>query len=130
MAKDLWINLPVKNLARSKEFFTKLGFTFGDGPGNTPTSAPLMISSKTVVMLFEEPVFKSFVKQEITDTSKSCEVLFSFDAASKDEVDQLAKKVVEAGGKTNHTPYAMEGNMYGCLFTDPDGHKWNILHMK
>jgi predicted lactoylglutathione lyase len=130
MAKDLWINLPVKSLARSKEFFKKLGFTFSDGLGNTPTSAPLMIGNKSVIMLFEEAVFKSFVKQEITDTSKSCEVLFSFDAGSKEEVDELAKKVVEAGGKTNHTPYTMESNMYGCVFTDPDGHKWNIMHMK
>jgi predicted lactoylglutathione lyase len=130
MANEFWLSLPVKDINRSKEFFTKMGFKIGGGPGNTPTSAPLSMGSKNVtVMLFEEPVFKGFVNQEVTDTSKSCEVLLSFDAASKEEVDELAQKAVDAGGKTNHKPYPMQGSMYGCVFNDIDGHRWNILHM-
>ena len=130
MTKDFWLSLPVKDINKSKAFFTAMGFSFNPGPGNTDTSAPLVIGNKnTVVMLFEEPTFKGFVNQEITDTAKSCEVLLSFDAESKEEVDILAAKAVAAGGKTNHKPYAMQGMMYGCVFSDPDGHRWNILHM-
>ena len=131
MAKEFWLNLPVKDIKRSREFFSKLGFKFSEGPGNTPTSAPLLVGNKNVmVMLFEEPTFKGFVNQEVADTNRYCEVLLSFDASSKEEVDEMAKKALEAGGKTNHKPYKMEGPMYGCVFTDPDGHKWNVLHMK
>ena len=81
-------------------------------------------------MLFEEAAFKGFVNQEIADTKLFCEVLFSFDASTKEEVDEMARKAVEAGGKTNHQPYDMNGPMYGCVFSDLDGHKWNVLYMK
>lgn len=60
----------------------------------------------------------------------SCEVLLSFDADGKQEVDDIAKKAVEAGGLSRHKPHAMEGPMYGCVFSDPDGHKWNVLYIK
>lgn len=131
MAKEFWLNLPVKDINRSKEFFTKLGFKFNEGPGNTPTSAPLVMGNKgVIVMLFEEPTFRGFVNQDITDTQTSCEVLLSFDAANKEEVDEVAQKVVDAGGKTSHKPYDMNGPMYGCVFSDLDGHKWNVMHYR
>jgi predicted lactoylglutathione lyase len=129
MAKDFWLSLPVKDIKRSKAFFTALGLKFSSGPGNTDQSAPLVISDKgVVVMLFEEPVFKGFVNTEISDT-KRCEVLLSFDAASKEEVDAIAAKAVAAGGSSTHKPYEMQGYMYGCVFSDLDGHRWNVLYM-
>jgi len=56
-------------------------------------------------------------------------VLLSFDAASKEEVDELAAKAIAAGGTSSHKPYEMQGYMYGCVFSDLDGHRWNVLHM-
>jgi predicted lactoylglutathione lyase len=130
MANEFWLSLPVKDIKKSKQFFTALGFKFSPGPGNTDTSAPLVIGTKNVVvMLFEEPSFKGFVNQEITDTNKSCEVLLSFDAESKEEVDEMVKKVIQAGGSSTHKAKEMTGSMYGCVFRDLDGHRWNILHM-
>jgi predicted lactoylglutathione lyase len=130
MAKEFWLSLPVKDLKKSKAFFTALGFPFPPGPGNTENSAPLVLGSKNVmVMLCSEPTFKGYVNQEITDTQKSCEVLLSFDAESKEEVDELIRKVIAAGGTSNHVPKPMTGFMYGCVFRDLDGHRWNILHM-
>jgi predicted lactoylglutathione lyase len=130
MVKEFWLNLPVKDISRSKEFFTALGFKFSTGQGATPVSAPLLIGSKNVmVMLFEEQTFKGIVNQEIGDAEKSCEVLFSFDASSKEEVDEMARKAVAAGGRTNHVPHEMKNHMYGCIFSDPDGHKWNVLYL-
>lgn len=131
MPQEFWVNLPVKDIERSKNFFIQLGFTFGSSPGNTPTSAPLLIGSKnTMVMLFEESTFKGFVKRDIMNTEKYCEVLLSFDVSTKEEVDEIALKVIDAGGSTEHHPYKMEGYMYGCVFSDPDGHKWNVLYVK
>lgn len=130
MAKEFWLNLPVKNISRSTEFFSALGFKFGNGPGVTPFSVPLLIGSKDVmVMLFEEPTFKAFVNQEIANTDKACEVLLSFGVSSKEEVDEMARRAVAAGGKTAHVPHEMQGMMYGCVFTDLDGHKWNVLYL-
>jgi predicted lactoylglutathione lyase len=131
MTKQFWINLPVKDVSVSKEFFGKLGFRFNSQFGNGPGSAAMQVGEKDViVMLFEEATFKGFVENcGLADTTKGVEVLLSIDAESKEEVDELAQKAVEAGGKSNHKPGEMDGWMYGCLFTDPDGHSWNVLYM-
>jgi predicted lactoylglutathione lyase len=130
MITDLWINLPVKNIIQSKAFFTQLGFTFNLQQGNSDNSACLLIGKKNaVVMLFDEPTFKGFINNNIALAAGGNEVLLSVGVESKDEVDALAKKAVEAGGSSNHSPTEMQGWMYGCVFTDLDGHKWNVLYM-
>ena len=80
-------------------------------------------------MLFDETAFKSFTNNEIADTKQATEVLLSIDAESKEEVDEMVMKAVNAGGKSNHKPSEMKGWMYGCVFTDLDGHQWNVLYM-
>jgi predicted lactoylglutathione lyase len=130
MIKKFWINLPVKDIKKSKEFFTKLGFSFNTKHGNTDHSLSLLVGEKSaVVMLFDERTFKGFTNIELANTKQSSEVLLSIDAESKEEVDEMAKKAIEAGGKSDHKPYEMQGWMYGCIFSDPDGHRWNVLHM-
>jgi uncharacterized protein len=130
MTKEFWVNLPVKNIRKSKDFFTQLGFSFNPGPGNTDDSACLVVGSKNVVvMLFEETTFKSFTNDEITDTKKNTEVLFSIDAENKDEVNEFALKVKKAGGTIYNEPGERNGWMYGCGFADLDGHRWSVLYM-
>jgi uncharacterized protein len=130
MIQELWINLPVKDIGKSKTFFTELGFSFNTKHGNTDHSASLLVGQKnTVVMLFDEPTFKSFTNSNVADAKKTTEVLLSIGVESKDEVDELAKKAVAAGGTSNHKPTTMQGWMYGCVFTDLDGHQWNVLYM-
>jgi predicted lactoylglutathione lyase len=82
-----------------------------------------------VVMLFEEMLFSSFSQNSITDTKSSSEVLISIDAESREEVDELAEKVKEAGGNVFAPPAESQGWMYGCGFADLDGHRWNVLFM-
>ncbi|MBS1565188.1 MAG: VOC family protein [Bacteroidetes bacterium] len=129
MAKDFWLSLPVKDIRKSREFFTRLGFQFNDQYKSDNSACLLVGEKKVVVMLFEEPAFKGFISRDICDTQQGTEVLLSFDAKSKEEVDQLVEKVIAAGGKSNHKPSEMTGWMYGCVFSDIDGHRWNILHM-
>ncbi len=129
MAKTFWLNLPVKDINKSKAFFSKLDFKF-NAQRNSPNSACLMLGDSNVVcMLFEEPTFKGFTNNEITNTQQSTEVLLSIDAQSKEEVDEMVLKVINAGGTSNHKPYEMSGFMYGCVFADLDGHRWNVLYM-
>jgi predicted lactoylglutathione lyase len=130
MTKEFWINLPVKDLERSKRFFTQLGFSLKATPGNNDNAACLLPGSGQVqVMLFEESVFKSFTGAEIADTGKSSEVLFSIDAENKMEVNEIADRVEKAGGLIFAQPAEKDGWMYGFGFKDPDGHRWNVLFM-
>lgn len=130
MTKEFWINLPVKDLKKSKEFFTKLGFSFNTQYGNSDESAALMIGSKnSIVMLFVEPSFKKFTGNEIVNTKQASEVLLSIDAESRAEVDEMALKAEAAGGIVFGKPGENQGWMYGCGFTDLDGHRWNVLYM-
>lgn len=128
MTKDMWINLPVKDVAKSREFFSKLGFSFNDKHGVDPTCM-LVGEKKVVVMLFSEEMFRSFTRTDLSDTGKSSEVLFSIDAESRLEVDELARKAKEAGGVVFAEPGDSQGWLYGCGFSDLDGHRWNVLYM-
>lgn len=129
MAKDFWLNLPVKDLHKSKEFFAQLGFSFVERLANSNEMAGLDMGDKNVVvMLFPEPAFRGFTNKEIVNTNQAAEVLLSIDAQSKEEVDEMVKKAVHAGGTVVNKPGGQDW-MYGCVFADLDGHKWNVLYM-
>jgi predicted lactoylglutathione lyase len=129
MTKQIWLNLPVKDVAKSKDFFWKIGFSFNE-QHDTPSSTCMVVGdSHFVVMLFEESLFTSFSQNKLTDTQSSSEVLISIDAESSSEVDELAKKVEEAGGTIFSPPAESQGWMYGFGFADLDGHRWNVLFM-
>jgi predicted lactoylglutathione lyase len=129
MTKELWINLPVENIDKSKEFYKGIGFTLNTSYNNDHSASFFVGSKKVVLMLFEYSAFKGFTNMPVTDTKQSTEVLFSIDAENKEEVDEMAAKAINAGGKSNHKPSEMNGWMYGCGFTDPDSHQWNVLYM-
>ena len=109
MTKQIWLNLPVKNVAKAKDFFWKIGFSFNE-QHDTPSSTCMVIGEGNfVVMLFEELLFKSFTQNELTDTQSGSEILISIDAESKEEVDALAEKVTEAGGTVFSPPAESQG---------------------
>lgn len=130
MTKELWMNLPVKDLKKSREFFTNIGFSFDERYSNNEEGACLVIGEKNVmVMLFMESAFKNFTVNKIPDSKQGTEVLFSFDAESREEVDEMAKKVVKAGGTIYAEAEDSDSWMYGFGFADLDGHRWNMLYM-
>ena len=127
MATKIFVNLPVKDLGRSLEFFTQLGFRFN--PQFTDEKAGCMIIGENIfAMLITEPFFKTFTKKEISDASRQTEVLIALDVQSRQEVDEMVKKAVMAGGSVYMEPQD-NGWMYGHSFADPDGHQWEILYM-
>jgi predicted lactoylglutathione lyase len=130
MTKELWINLPVKDVKKSREFFTKIGFTQNTHFPETEQMSSIFAGSKNIViMLCAEAVFQGFTQHKLPDTKQSSEVLFSFDAESREEVDELAEKVKAAGGNVFAQPGDNQGWMYGFAFADLDGHRWNALYM-
>jgi predicted lactoylglutathione lyase len=127
MARKIFVNLPISNLQRSVDFFTKLGFSFN--PKFTDEKATCMIvSEEAFVMLLTEPFFKGFTKNELCDTNKRTEVLIALSCDSRAEVDELVNKAVAAGGK-HAMPAQDHGFMYGWSFYDLDGHHWELVWM-
>jgi len=130
MIKEIWINLPVKDVSRSKNFFTQIGFALNPKYDNGDESACIMLGSKNIViMLFKESVFSNFTGNQVADSKAGNEVLLSFDAESREEVDEMARKAEAAGGQIFGKPAEIQGWMYGCGFVDLDGHRWNALYM-
>lgn len=126
-SRMLFVNLAVRDLKKSMEFFSKLGFEFN--PKFTDEKAACMIlSEQAFVMLLSEPFFKTFTKRELADTSRQTEGLFCLSCSSRAEVDDMVKKAIAAGGK-----HAMDvqdhGFMYGWSFYDLDGHHWEVMWM-
>ena len=129
MTKEYWINLPIKDLKRSKKFFTEIGFSFKT-ERETETMKALVVGKASMpIMFFEEKMFENVVQNPISDASKVTELMISFDAESKKEVDEMAEKVKNAGGNVFSEPQVIQGWMYGFAFSDLDGHRWNMLFM-
>jgi len=127
MSKNIFVNLPVRDLNKSMDFFSKLGFTFN--PQFTDDKAACMIIGENIyAMLLLEQFFKTFTKKEISDAKKNTEVLIAFDVDKKSKVDEMVRKAVDAGGSIYNEPQD-QGWMYGHSFADPDGHQWEVLYM-
>jgi uncharacterized protein len=129
MKTKIFVNLPVKDLNKTIEFFTKLGFKFN--PQFTDENATCMIigsEDNIFVMLLVEKFFKTFTKKEICDTSKNTEVIVAVSADSREKVDQMMSKAIESGGVESRDPQD-HGWMYGRSFEDIDGHLWEIIYM-
>jgi predicted lactoylglutathione lyase len=129
MTKELWLNLPVKDIGKTKEFFSKIGFKLKEKHESAEMVGFEIGEKKMTVLFIAEETFKSFAKIEISDTRAGSEVLISFDAESLKEVDETARKVSEAGGEVFSQPAEIQGWMYGFAFADLDGHRWNMLFM-
>lgn len=125
--KQIFINLPVKDLKRTMDFFDKLGFSFN--PVFTDENAACMIINENIyAMLLVEKFFKNFIPdKEICDTKKSAEALLALSAASRNDVDELIKKVVAAGG-SEYRQTQDYGWMYGRAFQDINGHIWEVFY--
>lgn len=128
MSTKIFVNLPVKNLKQSIEFFTQLGFQFN--PQFTDETATCMIVSEDIfIMLLTHEKFKTFTSKEICDATKSTEVLVCLSSESREKVDEMVRKAVAAGGTTYDEPQD-HGFMYGHGFQDLDGHIWEIIYME
>lgn len=125
MIKQIFVNLPVQELNRSVEFFEKLGFSF-DPKYTNESGSCLILGDNIFAMLLEKPFFQQFTKKEIADANRTTEVLLAVDVPTREQVDELVKKAVDAGGTTYMEPQD-HGWMYQHSFADLDGHQWEIF---
>jgi predicted lactoylglutathione lyase len=127
MATQIFVNLPVRDLQKSIDFFTKLDFKFNAQFTNEKATC-MIIGDDIFVMLLVQDFFKTFIKKEICDAAKSTEVILALSSDSKEKVDDLVDKALKAGGSVfNETQD--HGWMYTRSFQDPDGHLWEMTYM-
>ncbi len=127
MSRQIYVNLPVKELKRAVDFFTALGFSFN--PQFTDENATCMIVSDDIfVMLLVEPFFQTFTHKSVADAEATTEVLMCLSCDSRAEVDALVGKALAAGGSAPQ-PARDLGFMYQHGFEDPDHHLWELVYM-
>lgn len=128
MSKLIFINLPVKDLERSKAFYEAMGA--GNNPAFSDDTAACMVFSDTIhAMLLTHEKWRQFTSKPIVDAHANAQVLLCLSADSRDEVSRLVARASSAGGKADPTPVQDYGFMYGRSFEDPDGHIWEVMWM-
>ena len=127
MHEQIFVNLAVNDLPKSRAFFESLGFSFNPQFSNDQ-GACLVIGDNIFAMLLVKDFFKTFTSKPLADPRKSSEVLLCLACESRAEVDTLVAKAVAGGGTAPRTPQD-HGFMYGHGFEDLDGHIWELIHM-
>jgi predicted lactoylglutathione lyase len=125
MRDVVYINLPVADPAKSRDFFSRLGFRF-DAAFSNEEAAAMVVSPSVTVMLLSERFFETFTPGGIADTRSGKEMLVALGAESREEVDHMLKDAIQAGGSEFRAAQDM-GHMYGRSFEDLDGHLWEIV---
>ena len=127
MARKIFVNLPIRDMARSRAFFEGLGFGFNPQFSNDQ-GACMVISEDGYVMLLVHPFFQGFTSRRIADARETTEVLVCLSCDSRADVDELVRKAVAGGGRTTRDPQD-HGFMYSQAFEDLDGHIWELVWM-
>mgnify|MGYP001347540710 CR=1 FL=1 len=127
MFRQIFVNLPIKDMARSQAFFKSLGLNFNPQFTNEQ-GACLEVGENIFAMLLVEPFFQGFTKLPISDAKKATEVLIALSVDSRAQVDEVVAKAVAAGATTPNAPMD-HGFMYQHGFADLDGHQWEVFWM-
>lgn len=127
MAKQIFINLAVKDLQKSMDFYTALGFT--NNPQFSDDAGKCMVWSENIfVMLLTHDKFSSFATKPLADTKSNLAGLFSLSVYSVDEVNNIMTKGLKAGG-IEPSEFKDYGFMQQRTIEDLDGHTWEIFYM-
>jgi len=131
MSRMIFVNLPVKDLERSKAFYEAIGFR--NEPKFSNEAAAMMVLSDTIsVMLLTHPFYATFTRKPIADASSTSQVLLCISCESPAEVDRIVEAAAASGGKIDQSAKSEAesgGLMYGRDFEDPDGHQWEPMWM-
>lgn len=127
MHKQIFVNLPIADMAKSQAFFKALGYSFNPDFSNDK-GASLVLGENLFAMLLVHDFFRTFIDKPVADAKQSTEVLVCLACDSREQVDTLVAKALAAGGKAPRPPQD-HGFMYGHGFEDLDGHLWELVYM-
>jgi len=125
--RKIWANFGVRDLERTTGFYRHLGFKH-NGASDQLTSF-FFGEENFIIHFFLKDVLEPSMKGPITDAGAGNEIIFTLSADSREEVDDWAKEVEQAGGAIVSGPEAFGKGYYGFVFADPDGHKFNVFYM-
>ena len=125
--KKIWANLTVKDLNRTTDFYTQIGFK-PNGASEELTSFKIG-KDDFIIHFFLKPVLESNVKVKVADPKQGKEVVFTLSASSREEVDEWEQEVRNAGGTIISPAEEFGEGYYGFVFADPDGHTFNVFYM-
>ena len=128
MSKQIFINLPVRDLTRATAFYTAIGAT--KNPQFSDDTASCMVLSDTIfVMLLTHAKWATFTKKPIVDARRESEVMLALSAENASAVDKITDAAGANGGKADVNPKQDLGFMYGRSFEDVDGHIWECMFL-
>lgn len=123
--RSIYINLPVKNIEKTREFWTKLGFGFNEHFSDEKALCLVLNHGNIYAMLISHEYYSTFTNRPIADGSTT-QVLLAIDVSSRDKVDEIVRAALENGG-TRYLEATDEGWMYYDRFADLDGHQWEVM---
>lgn len=125
--KQIWANLAVEDLERTTKFYEALGFTSNNSMKSDELTSFSFGENNFIINFFLKHVLETNTKMSFSNLYTGNEIIFSLSAGSKNEVDEWVKTIEKAGGSIFASPYEIkEGYTFG--FSDPDGHKFNVLY--
>jgi predicted lactoylglutathione lyase len=127
MHKQIYVNLAVSSVEKSKAFFSQLGFTFEPKFSNEQ-AVSMVIGENIYAMLLAKDFFQTFTNKTLCNPKESTETLVCISCDSRAQVDELVAKARAAGGAVPRAPQD-HGFMYGHGFEDIDGHIWELVYM-
>ena len=123
---SIYVNLPVKDLAVTRTFWTSLGFQFNEQFSNDKAVCLVLNEGSMYAMLLTHEFFAGFTTRSVADGS-STQVILAVEVESREKVDAIVRAALANGG-TRYREAADHGWMYYDSFADPDGHQWEIMH--
>ena len=128
--KKMWANLGVSDLDRTTKFYNTLGFKPNGNNSVTKELTSFLVSDGDfVIHFFLKEVIETKMKVKMADLINGIEILFTLSAETKNQVDEWANEVENAGGKIISKPEEFGEGYYGFVFSDPDGHTFNVFYM-
>jgi len=126
MNKQIILNLPVKDLDKSKAFFSALGYGFDPQYASENSACVVIADGSIYAMLTAEALFKTFIDKPVAQAREANELVICLSCDSRAELEGLIARAAAAGGRIPH-PLEDHGFMVDQGFEDLDGHLWNLI---
>lgn len=123
---QIYVNLPVKDVQKTRAFWTKLGFSINEQFSDDKAVCVVMKEDHIYTMFLKEEFFQTFTNRPFAK-GDTTQVLLAIGADSREEVDQIVKTALENGG-SKYSETMDYGWMYQSAFADIDGHQWEVMH--
>ncbi|AYN02015.1 VOC family protein [Chryseobacterium sp. 3008163] len=122
---QIYVNLPVKDVQKTREFWTKLGFSINEQFSDEKAICVIMKADHIYTMFLTEEFFQTFTDRPVAK-GETTQTLIAIGVKSREEVDQMVKIAIDNGGSTYSEPQD-HGWMYQSTFSDLNGHQWEVM---